>query len=158
VAWVTRRSYVLGGAGLVAVAGAVAAVVVLVGSTGGGKPRTLAAPQYFARIQVICRRYDRKLARIAPPASLQLLPQSIGQTLPLVERQLAEERAVEPPPELATRVERVFALSDEAVRDLKQSRRKALAGDTGGAVTAFAKFIDQRDKARQAAEAIGFRC
>ncbi len=160
---VTRRSYALAATALLAIAAGVAAIVVLVADSleGGGRARTLTRAEYLARIQVICHRYDRKLARIptpANPANPQALAQSIGQTLPLVDRQIAEERSVEPPPEIAARVEHAFALRDESVRDLKESRRKALVGDAGGAVTAFAKFIQARDKARQAADAIGFRC
>ncbi len=162
MAWVTRRSYALAGTALLVAAG-VAAIVVLVANSlqDGRRARTLSRTEYLARIQVICRSYDRKLARIpipANPANPQALAQSIGQTLPLLDRQIAEERAVEPPPEIAGKVERAFALRDESVRDLKESRRKALAGDAGGAVAAFARFIQARDKARQAADAIGFRC
>jgi hypothetical protein len=160
VAWVTRRSYALAATALLAVAAGVAAIVVLVADSleGGGRARTLTRKEYLARIQVICHSYDQKLARIPPGASVQLLAQSIGQALPLVERRIAEQRSVEPPPELAARVEHAFALADEVVRDLKESRRKALAGDAGGSVTAFAKFIQAADKARQAEDAIGFRC
>ena len=160
---VTRRSYALATTALVAVVAGVAAIVVLVADSleGGGRARTLSRTEYLARIQVICHRYDRKLAQIpipANPANPQALAQSLGQTLPLLDRQIAEERSVEPPPEIAARVEHAFALRDESVRDLKESRRKALAGDVRGALTAFAKFIQGRDRARQAADAIGFRC
>ena len=156
----TRRSYALAGAALLAVAGGVAALVVLVaGGSGAGK--TLTRKEYLDRIQAICRTYDRKLQRIPPPANpvnMQALAQSIGQALPLLERRLAEAREVDPPPELAERVRRAFALADAAVRNLKTSRSKALAGDAGGAVRAFAQFIETRDRARQAADSVGFRC
>ncbi len=162
MAAVTRRSYALAGATLLAVAGGVAALVILVtGGSGSGAGKTLTRKAYLDRIQAICRTYDRKLARIQPPANPanpQALAQSIGQALPLMESQLADERNVEPPPELTAQVERAFALTDEAVRDLKSSRSKALAGDGGAALHAFAQFIRARDRARQAADSIGFRC
>ncbi len=160
---VTRRSYALAATALLAIAAGVAAIVVLVADSleGGGRARTLTRAEYLARIQVICHRYDRKLGRIPFPATLgntQVLARAIGQVLPLVEQRSAEERAVEPPPELRARVERAFALSDEATRDLKATRTKALAGDLRAALLAFQQFVGARDRARQAADAIGFRC
>ena len=160
---VTRRSYAVAATALLAFAAGVAAIVVLVADSleGGGRARTLTRAEYLARIQVICHRYDRKLARIptpANPANPQALAQSIGQTLPLVDRQIAEERSVEPPPEIAARVEHAFALRDESVRDLKASRSKALTGDLRAALLAFQQFVGARDRARQGAAAIGFRC
>ena len=156
----TRRSYALAAAALLTVAGGVAALVILVGGVfGNGK--SLTRKEYLDRIQAICRTYDRKLQRIPPPANpgnAQALAQSIGQAVPLLERRLAEARKVKPPAKLARRVRRAFALADEAVRDLKTSRSKALAGDAGGAVRAFAQFIGTRDRARQVALSIGFTC
>ena len=107
---------------------------------------------------------NERLRRLAPLSGVLFVGlvivafAALGQTLPLLDRQIAEERSVEPPPEIAARVEHAFALRDESVRDLKESRRKALAGDVRGALTAFAKFIQGRDRARQAADALGFRC
>ena len=156
----TRRSYALAAAALLTVAGGVAALVILIGG-GFGNGKALTRKEYLDRIQAICRTYDRKLQRISPPANpgnAQALAQSIGQALPLIESRIAEERKVHPPPGLATKVKGAFALNDETVRDLKTSRSKALAGDAGGAVRAFAHFIETRDRARQAASSIGFTC
>jgi biopolymer transport protein ExbB/TolQ len=155
-----RRSYALAAAALLLVAGGVATVVILVGD-GFGNSNALTRTEYLDRIQAICRTYDRKLQRIPPPANpgnAQALAQSIGQALPLLERRLAEARKVKPPPRLVQRVRRAFALADKAVLDLKTSRSKALAGDAGGAVRAFAHFIETRDRARQLASSIGFTC
>lgn len=157
----TRRSYALFGAALAAVAGAVAAVVVLVAGSGGGKAKTLTHEEYLARVQAICRTYDRKLALVPLPENLlnpKALEQAIGRVLPLIQKRTAEERAVEPPPEDKAKAGRAFALSDEATRELEVSRRKALAGDSRGALVAFADFIKVRDQARQAADAFGFKC
>jgi hypothetical protein len=152
---------VLAGTVLVAAAGGAALIVLLVGGVfdrGGG---TLTRNAYLTRLERLCREANRQLARIPPPANPsdpQELAQSIDRALPPLEEHVAAERKLRPPPELKAEVEHAFELTDESIRDLKESRRKALAGDRPGALRAFAGFLDARDRSRAAGRALGLRC
>ena len=158
---VTRRYYALAALAALAVAAGAAAIVVFVAGVGNGGGKTLTRKEYLDRIQAICRVYDRKLQRISLPTSpgnAQALAQSIGQALPLIEARLAETRKVKPPPQLAEGVRHWFSLTDAMVRNLKTSRRAALANDAGGAIRAFGQFLLSQVHAVEAGDAVGFTC
>lgn len=88
----------------------------------------------------------------------EVVSASIDRVLPLLRRSIAAERRIEPPPEVTAQMDRTFELSDQSVRDLEETRRRALAADMQGAFRVMARFLDGRDRARAAARAAGLRC
>jgi hypothetical protein len=155
-----HRRVLAGGALLLIAGGFLVLVLWLGGVFDRGGSRTLTRAEYLVRVQRLCREADRKLAGIPPPASLsnpEVVSASIDRVPPLLRRYIAAERRIEPPPELAAQMDRAFELSDQSVRDLEETRRRALA-DTRGAFRAMARFLDCRDRARAAARAAGLRC
>jgi len=153
-----RRSYVLGGAVAVIVAGLVAALLVLF-LDGGGHAPTRA--EYISKVNAICRVYNARLSRIPAPTVLgnpQAVAQSIGQALPLVVERAEKVRAIEPPKELAARVARLFRFSDMAVSELRTSRRAALAGNVKQSGIALGRFLAFSNEAHQTSLRIGLSC
>jgi hypothetical protein len=156
---VGRRKYILTGAASLAVGAAVAIPLVILLRDGGEE--TLTRAEYIARVDAVCRVYNRRLARIPAPVAVgnpQALAQSIDRALPLVEERADRARAIAPPPELADYVEQVFSLSDKAIAELRSARTAADAGSLERSARAFGRFLAAAEEAHSVAVAIGLNC
>jgi hypothetical protein len=156
---VGRREYILAAAGLLAVAAAVPILLIIL-LDGGDEPE-LTRAEYIARVEAVCRDYNRRLARISAPVAVgnpQAVAESIERALPLVEERAARAKAIAPPPELAARVQQVFSLSDTAIAELRSARAAADAGSVKRSARALGRFLAASDDARRAAVAIGLNC
>jgi hypothetical protein len=156
---VGRRGYILTAAASLAVAAALAILLVIVLSDDGGAKLTRA--EYIARVEAVCRDYNRRLARIPAPVAVgnpQAVAQSIAQALPLVEERAARAKAITPPPDLANRAQQVFARSDKAITELRSARAAAAAGSLRRSARAMGRFLAAAEDARRAAAAIGLNC
>jgi hypothetical protein len=156
---VGRRAYILAAAGLLAVAAAVLILLVILLADGGEAKLTRA--EYIARVDAVCRDYNRRLARIPAPVAVgnpQAVAQSIDQALPLVEERAARAKAIAPPPELADDVREVFSLSDTAIAELRSARAAADAGSLERSARALGRFLAAAEQARRVAAAIGLNC
>jgi hypothetical protein len=156
---VSRRAYVLTAAAALAVAAGLA-IVLMVFLRNDGEAK-LTRAEYIARVEAVCRDYNRRLARIPAPIAVgnpQAVAESIGRALPLVEERAAAAKAIAPPPELAARVERVFSLSDTAIAELRSARAAADAGSLRRSARALGRFLVASEDARRAAVAIGLNC
>jgi hypothetical protein len=156
---VSRRAYVLTAAASLAVAAALAIVLIVLVRNGGEAKPTRA--EYIARVEAVCRDYNRRLARIPAPIAVgnpRAVAESIARALPLVEERAAAAKAIAPPSELAGRVEQVFSLSDTAIAELRSARAAADAGSVKRAARALGRFLAASDEARSAAVAIGLNC
>jgi hypothetical protein len=159
VARVGRRAYILTGAASLAVAAAVAIVLVILLGDGGEAKLTRA--EYIARVDAVCRDYNRRLARIPAPVAVgnpDAVARSIERALPLVEERAARAKAIAPPPELAAQMQRVFSLSDTAIAELRSARAAADAGSVERSARAVGRFLAAAGEARSAALAIGLNC
>jgi hypothetical protein len=151
--------YILAFAAPLAVAAAVAIPLIVLLRDDGDAPLTRA--EYIARVEAVCRVYNRRLARIPAPVAVgnpQALAQSIDLALPLVEERAAKAKAVTPPPELADDVEKVFSLSDTAIAELRSARTAADAGSLKRSARAFGRFLAAAGEARRAAMGVGLNC
>jgi hypothetical protein len=153
---VTHRFTVALGVLALTAAGAVTAGL-LVAFGGGGGPTQ---EQYVARINAICAVYGRKLDHVRPPdlAIPAAVFTSIGQALPIVARQAAEARAVDPPQALRAEVDRFFALNDRSIAALREIRRDTQQLNLPATADAWRRFRLARDAAKTVAHRLGFRC
>jgi hypothetical protein len=156
---VGRRAYILTAAASLAVAAATAIVLIIVLRDDGEAELTKA--EYIARVEAVCRDYNRRLARIPAPIAVgdpQAVKVSIDRALPLVEERAARAKGIAPPPELAGRVQQLFSLSDRAIAELRSARAAAHAGSVKRSARALGRFLAASDQARSAALAIGLNC
>jgi hypothetical protein len=155
-----RRGYILTAAASLAGAAALAILLVIFLRDDNGEAE-LTRAEYIARVEAVCRDYNRRLARIPAPVAVgnpQAVAESIDQALPLVQERAARAKAITPPPELATRVRQVFALSDTAVAELRSARAAADAGSLKRSARALGRFLAAAEEARTAAATIGLNC
>jgi hypothetical protein len=155
-----RRGYILTAAASLAGAAALAILLVIFLRDDGGEEE-LTRAEYIARVEAVCRDYNRRLARIPAPVAVgnpQAVAQSIDRALPLVEERAARAKAIAPPPELAARVQQVFVLSDTAISELRSARAAADAGSLKRSARALGRFLAAAEEARRVAAAIGLNC
>jgi hypothetical protein len=151
------RRHLVAGAAALAVAGGVAAVIVLVFSSGSQAAPTKA--EYFARVARICAVYGPKLDRIAPPPDVSIPGEVVAplkRVIPLLDAENAEVRALRPPPELTAKVEHWLALKDKVLATLRQTLRAAETPDISGSAVDYLRFLDQAQAAAKAGSEIGF--
>jgi hypothetical protein len=153
------RSRRLIGAAAVAVAAlAIAAGIWVAAGDSGG---TVDRPAYLAHVSSVCRTYARKLSRIGAPADVTAygdVVDVVGRVLPLLRRQAAAMQAVEAPPGLQPRLDRLFAANASAVEALRRALAAARRRDAGGVAKGFAAFSERRDRAHALSAAIGIDC
>jgi hypothetical protein len=152
-----RRWYLLLGLALVAAAAAAGLAFALTGGSGKKQARR----DYVTRVSAICRSYARRLERIPPPANVTAygdVVSSLQQALPLLRRQAAAMQEMEPPDELRTRVDRLFAADRNAIRALQRALAAAEKREVGGIVEGLGRFTAERDRSHALAVAIGVRC
>lgn len=156
---VRRRSYALAVAAFLAVAGGIAAAIVL--ATGGAHGATLTRAEYLARVEAICDRHGKRLDRIAPPTDLSSpgsVFESISLALPVLREQAEEARKLRPPRELQPQLRRFFALTDRSLDRLAAARNAAGRRELFPMARALTEFSIWRNAAKRLARQIGFHC
>jgi len=144
---------------LAAAAGVVTGIVTV--ASGGRESGEQTRAAYLAEVAAICETYGRQLDEIPPPsdpASPGAVFESIGRALPILREQAQRLRVLEAPAELALQIDRFFALTDQSIVALERARHEAGRRALFPMVQAIAAFEAVRDKAKNLARAIGFRC
>ena len=116
---------------------------------------------YLARVSAICTVYARELARIGVPSDVTAYGDVLGvlgRVVPLLERQLAAMRAVDEPPGLRTRLDRLFALDRRSIAALAATRAAARRRDAGAVGAGLARFTLVSGEVHALAGQIGIRC
>ena len=116
---------------------------------------------YLARVSAICTVYARELARIGAPSDVTAYGDVLGvlgRVVPLLERQLAAMRAVDAPPGLRTRLDRLFELDRRSIAALAATRAAARRRDAGGVGEGLARFTLLSGQVHALAGAIGIGC
>jgi hypothetical protein len=151
------RWQVVAGISALLVAGGIAAMVVLVFSSGSQAAPTKA--EYFARVARICAAYGPRLDRIAPPPDVTIpgeVASPLRRVIPLLAAENAEVRALRPPRELAAKVEHWLALKDKVLATLRQTLRAAEVPNISGTAFDYLRFLSQAQAAAKAGSEIGF--
>jgi predicted nucleic acid-binding Zn-ribbon protein len=63
---------------------------------GGGEDR-LSTAEFEERVNGICTKYDKQIDAVRAPSSVEEIPAYVAKVLPIVEREVEEMKAVEPP-------------------------------------------------------------
>ena len=146
---------------LVAIAGGVAAVLVLTLGSGGGSSSGPTPAAYIARVSAVCQRYSSKLDRIPPPFDPTAYGQvvsSAGRALAVLRAEAAEIRAIRPPSSLEARVNRLFELNRRSLDELARTLAAAKRHDLPAIRSGLDRFAAARTRAQTLSRAIGFRC
>ena len=152
-----RRSYVFGALALSSAAVAVGTSLAI-GVRGDRRP---AQREYLAHVSSICRRYARQIARVGAPADAAAygeVESTVGRVLPLLRKQAAAMRTVQPPAALRARLERLFRVDGRSVAELEATLAAARRRDARGVGTALFAFTAASQRVHALAVAIGISC
>jgi hypothetical protein len=83
---------------------------------------------------------------------------SIRQVLPLLRKQEAAMRAIEPPAGLRADVDRLFSLNGQSVRRLEATLAAAEERDAGKVIEGLGAFSDVRDDVHALSLRLGIHC
>ena len=115
----------------------------------------ISKPQYIAKADAICGKYNQQVKLLANPKNLSDLAKVADKTLPILDHAISDIRKLEPPASEK-------ALSDQwltQVRglkdDLQEIRDKAKAGDMQGVRAVVPKATDHNSKSNALAGQLG---
>ena len=97
---------------------------------------------FAKKADTICEKWQSKIDAVSPPADPSELAATMQKTIPLTEKEVAELRKLEPPP-------------DRTVAALKEYVRAAAADDGDAAQQALLDGDEQTDNARRLAGELG---
>lgn len=151
---VGARRVTLGVAGAAAAAG-VATAAILVATASSSTETTRA--EYLAGVAAVCRLYGPRLDRIRPPdvAEPANVIDAVDRVLPLVEAQLRDVKALEPPDELRRRVDAWIALQERRLRKLERAQAAGRRQDFRALGVAYVDFALAGSETGRLAREIG---
>ena len=105
----------------------VVTLAVAVAACGGGS--RLSTPQFDAKANAICKKYNAKINAVPAPKSLNDVPAYVGEVKPFVERGVDEIASLNPPRELQDTYDRWLRTQRAALGEVDQLRRAAEKND-----------------------------
>jgi hypothetical protein len=154
-----------------AAAVALAAAALGSGCSGGksGAPSTVAATappstttrptapktDFAKKADAVCGTWQSKIDAVPPPGDPSELAPTMQQTIPFTEKEVAELRKLEPPPNRTATAANFIDALDRTVAALKQYVRAAAADDGDAAQQALLDADEQTDNARRLAAELG---
>jgi hypothetical protein len=135
--------------------GAVAALVgvlILLATAcgGGGSDARLSREEFESQANAICDKYQTQLNKLKSPTSLEEIPDFVDHALAILNKEVAEITALNPPADLQTEFDAMIAASNDtkaAADDLSQAARD-------GDQAAVQKALDEGNAASKKADQI----
>jgi hypothetical protein len=133
-------------------AAALVGVLVLLATAcgGGGSDARLSREQFESQANAICDKYQTQLNQLKSPTSLEEIPDFVDHALAILNKEVAEITALNPPADLQTEFDAMIAASNDtkaAADDLSQAARD-------GDQAAVQKALDEGNAASKKADQI----
>jgi hypothetical protein len=131
---------------------ALVGVVILLATAcgGGGSDARLSREEFESQANAICDKYQTQLKQLKSPTSLEEIPDFVDHALAILNKEVAEITALNPPADLQTEFDALIAASNDtkaAADDLSQAARD-------GDQAAVQKALDEGNAASQKADQI----
>jgi hypothetical protein len=140
---------------------ALAVLLVAAACDGGGaepvETTRLSRSDYVERADAICAEYDRRLARLPQPNSIEDVAELAERALPIAREGVRELRALAPPEELEPQVERWLERNDENLERMEGLRDAALEGNETRVQRIASAATENEREADTLARQIGLR-
>jgi hypothetical protein len=96
---------------------------------GGGGGARLSKQEFQTQANAICAKYDKQLQAIGSPTSIDEIPDLVDQILVIVDKEIDEVSALNPPEELQSDFDKMLAATDRTKAAAADLSEAAKAGD-----------------------------
>jgi DNA-binding NtrC family response regulator len=125
-------------------------VLVAAGCGGGGSDTRLSREEFESQANAICAKYQKQLDAIGTPSSVEEIPDLVEQALAILNKEVAEIAALNPPADMQTEFDAMIEASNNtkaAANDLSQAAKD-------GDQAAVQKALDEGNAASKKADQI----
>ena len=113
----------------VSAAALVGVFVLLATGCGGGGGARLSEQEFQTQANAICAKYEKQLKAIGSPASIEEIPALVDQALAILDKEIEEVSALNPPEELQSDFDEMLAATDRTKAAAAHLSEAAKAGD-----------------------------
>jgi hypothetical protein len=138
-----------------AVAALVGVLVLLATGCGGSSGGRLSKEDFQTQANAVCDRYQKQLDALATPTTLDEIPDLVDQALAILEKEVDEISALNPPEELQSQFDAMLAESDKTKQAASDLSEAAKSGDRAGVQKALDEGNAASAKADQLAGQLG---
>jgi hypothetical protein len=133
-------------------AAALVGVLVLLATAcgGGGSDARLSREQFESQANAICDKYQTQLNQLKSPTSLEEIPDFVDHALAILNKEVAEITALNPPADLQTEFDAMIAASNDTKAAADELSQAARDGDQA----AVQKALDEGNAASKRADQI----
>ena len=96
---------------------------------GGGSSARLSKQEFQTQANAICAKYDKQLKAIGSPTSIDEIPDLVDQVLAILDKEIDEVSALNPPEELQGDFDKMLAATDRTKAAATDLSAAAKAGD-----------------------------
>jgi hypothetical protein len=130
-------------------------VLLTAGCGGGGSDARLTREEFESQANAICAKYEKQLDALGTPASIEEIPDLVDQALAILNKEIDEIAALNPPADMQTEFDALIEASNNtkaAADDLSQAAKD---GDQAAVQKALDAGNAASDKADQIATELG---
>jgi hypothetical protein len=124
------------------------------GGGGGGGDR-LSKEEFQSQANAICAKYQEQIKAVGNPTSLEEIPDLVDKILVILNKELDEVSALNPPEELQGRFDAMLAAADDTKQAADDLSAAAQSGDAAAVQDALEAGNAASDKADQLAVGLG---
>ena len=129
---------------------ALVGVLVLLAGCGGGGDTRLSREEFESQANAICAKYQKRLDGLGTPSSVEEIPDLVEQALAILNKEVAEIAALDPPTDMQTEFDAMIEASNNtkaAANDLSQAAKD-------GDQAAVQKALDEGNAASKKADQV----
>ena len=134
----------------VSLAALLGVLVLLAAGCGGGGEESLSKAEFQSQANAICAKYQKQLNALGTPSSLEEIPDLVAQALAILNKEIAEIAALNPPTDMQTDFDAMI----EASNNTKDAADDLSAAAKAGDQAAVQKALDEGNAASKKADQI----
>jgi hypothetical protein len=139
----------------VSAAALVSVLTLLATGCGGGGEARLSKQEFQTQANAICAKYDTQLKAIGSPTSIEEIPDLVDEALVILDKEIDEISALNPPEELQSDFDKMLAATDRTKAAATDLSEAAKAGDQAAVQKALEEGNAASDDADELAANLG---